>query len=175
MIRHRVGAEMLSSSLSPLTLGHLGYFQFLTVMNTWPTGFAQTCAWLCLWHFSPLSESVWGGESFLWRCLRGTGWEAPHPGTGKSKEDTAACHHRAPSGAQSACNCRISPCIWNCLIKMGPSKIRFYLPTSISIPVIAQLAHPTVIIFLINTAVTVPDPQAREEAHTSGCSRTHHT
>lgn len=28
---------------------------------------------------------------------------------------------------------------------MSPSKIHFYLPTSISIPVIAQFAHPTAI------------------------------
>lgn len=113
-------ARTLSPFLSPLTVGHLGHFQFLTVINTQPHRFfAQACAQLRLWHFSPLSESD------LWRCLSGAGqgaltWHSPRPGTGKSKDSAAS--HPAPAGARSACVCGPSPCPGSCLIKGSPSK-----------------------------------------------------
>lgn len=118
--RHRICARTLAPLLSPLTVGHLGHFQFLTVINTQPHRFfAQACAQLRLWHFSPLSESD------LWRCLSGAGqgaltWHSPRPGTGKSKDSAAS--HPAPAGARSACVCGPSPCRGSCLIKGSPSK-----------------------------------------------------
>ena len=98
--------------------------------------FARACAWLRLWHFSPLSESD------LWRCLGGTDQVASLGtvlalGLGRAEKTQLL----APSTNWGPV-CRPSPCLGTCLIKMSPSRIHFCLPISTLISVITQVHIP---------------------------------